>query len=126
MVDDLAPPVEVVGCRTVRDTDGVAWSSRNRYLSPEERRAARVLVRALEAGSAAVLGGDGRDADALRRVMAGMVRGEPLVHLDYAEVVDPHTLVPLDAVAPGTEVRLVLAAWVGGTRLIDNLGVTAP
>jgi pantoate--beta-alanine ligase len=113
MVTDLALPVTVVGCRTVRDTDGLAWSSRNRFLSVAERAAAAVLGRARH-------GGD------VRREMAATVAGEPLALLDYAEVVDADTLVPLDVLASGTEVRLVLAAWVGGTRLIDNVGVTVP
>jgi pantoate--beta-alanine ligase len=125
MVADLAFPVEVVGCRTVRDTDGLAWSSRNRHLSTEERRAATVLVRALEAGAAAIVGGE-RNAHEVGRLMAGIVAAEALALPDYAEVVDPDTLVPLDLVAPGAEVRLVAAAWLGTTRLIDNLGVTAP
>ena len=58
--------------------------------------------------------------------MAATVAAEPLALPDYAEVVDPDTLVPIDLVAPGTEVRLLVAAWVGATRLIDNVGVTAP
>jgi pantoate--beta-alanine ligase len=126
MVSDLALPVEVVGCRTVRDADGVAWSSRNSYLSPEERAAASVLVRALDAGAATIVDGRERHAADVRRTMSRVVAAEPLALLDYAEVVDPETLVSLDVVAPGAEVRLVLAAWVGGTRLIDNVGVTAP
>ncbi len=127
MVADLAVPVEVIGCRTVRDADGVAWSSRNRFLSSDERRAATVLVRALEAGAEAIVeGGRGRHAGDVRRVMTRTVAAEPLALIDYAEVVDPDTLVPLDVPAPGAEVRLMVAAWVGGTRLIDNVGVTAP
>jgi pantoate--beta-alanine ligase len=125
MAADLAVPVEVVGCRTVRDTDGLAWSSRNRHLSVEERGAATVLIRALEAGVEAILGGQ-RNAHEVGRLMAGIVAAEALALPDYAEVVDPETLVPLDLVAPGAEVRLVVAAWVGATRLIDNVGVTAP
>ena len=58
--------------------------------------------------------------------MARTVAAEPLALLDYAEVVDAETLTPLDVIAPGAEIRLLLAAWVGGTRLIDNVGVTAP
>ncbi len=124
MVADLGLPVAVVGCRTVRDHDGVAWSSRNGYLSAGERAAAPVLVRALDEG-ARVIGDHGRrHAHEVRKLMARIVAAEPLALLDYAEVVDADTLVPLDVVSPGTEVRLVLAAWVGGTRLIDNVGVT--
>ena len=125
MVSDLALPVAVVGCRTVRDTDGVAWSSRNAYLSPDERRAATVLGRALDAATEAIRAG-GRNAGEVRRLMAATVAAEPLALPDYAEVVDPDTLAPIDLLAPGTEVRLLVAAWVGATRLIDNVGVTAP
>ena len=121
MVADLAWPVEVVGCPTVRDDDGLAFSSRNAYLSVDERRAATVLYRALGEGAAAAAGGE-RQGEELCHRMAEVVAAEPLARLDYAEVVDGATLVPLRTVAG--EARLLLAAWVGGTRLIDNLGVT--
>lgn len=126
MVADLALPVQVIGCRTVRDHDGVAWSSRNAYLSAGERRAAPVLLRALRAGAEvlATPGGPHPGAE-VRRAMARLVAAEPLALPDYAEVVDPDTLTPLDVIPAGTEVRLVVAAWIGGTRLIDNLAVTA-
>jgi pantoate--beta-alanine ligase len=122
MVADLAWPVEVVGCPTVRDEDGLAFSSRNAYLSADERRAAAVLYRALSEAAAAVARGE-RKGDEVRRRMAEVVAGEPLARLDYAEVVDAATLVPLCTVAG--EARVLLAAWIGGTRLIDNLGVLA-
>ena len=105
---DLSLPVEVVGCPTVREPDGLALSSRNAYLSADERRAATVLYRALVAGGA---GGS----------MAEVVADEPLARLDYAAICDPETLAPLDQVVPGA--RLLIAAWLGRTRLIDNLGV---
>ena len=127
MVADLGVPVSVVGCRTVRDTDGVAWSSRNGYLSTEERAAAPVLIRALEAAAEAITGPSRqRHGGEVRRLLARTVAAEPLALLDCAEVVDADTLTPLDMIVPGAEVRLLLAAWVGGTRLIDNVGVTAP
>ena len=126
MASDLGFPMPVVGCRTVRDHDGLAWSSRNVYLSAEERAAAPVLLRALGGGVTAVVAGSERNAGAVRRLMAQTVAAEPLALLDYAEVVDPDTLVPLDVIAPGSEIRLLVAAWVGGTRLIDNVGVTVP
>jgi len=126
MVADLAFPVEVVGCRTVRDADGLALSSRNGFLSADERRAAPVLVRALEEAAGAIMANRERNAREVRRRMARTIVAEPLALLDYAEVVDPDTLVPLDVLAPGAEVRLVVAAWVGGTRLVDNLAVTVP
>ena len=104
MAADLSFPVEVVGCPIVREPDGLALSSRNAYLSAEERAAATVLYRALQAGAA------GDD-------MAAVVAAEPLARLDYAAAVDPATLAPVP-LAPGA--RLLIAAWVGKTRLIDN------
>jgi pantoate--beta-alanine ligase len=115
MAGDLSFPVEVVGCPTVRADDGLALSSRNAYLSAEERAAAPVLHRALRAGAEAVLaGGDGAAA------MAAVLATEPLVQPDYAVVVDAATLA-----RPGTgELRLLVAARLPSARLIDNLGVT--
>ena len=122
LVADLSLPVEVVACPTVRALDGVAVSSRNRHLSGDEREAAAVLLRALQAGAASILAGE-RDPGEVRALMGDIVEAEPLVELDYAEVVDAATLaVPekLDG-----ELRLLVAARVGTTRLIDNLGVRA-
>ncbi|MDQ3979899.1 MAG: pantoate--beta-alanine ligase [Actinomycetota bacterium] len=119
---DLSLPVEVVGCPTIRDTDGLALSSRNAYLSVGERRAATVLHRALRAAAEAVTRGE-RDAGRLRATMGDVVSSEPLARLDYAEVADPATLRPLERVTG--EARLLIAAWVGQTRLIDNRGVCA-
>jgi pantoate--beta-alanine ligase len=119
---DLSFPVDVVGCPTVRDPDGLALSSRNAYLSPDERRAATILYRALRAAADAEADADDPDADRLRSLMASTVAAEPLVRLDYAEVVDPATLEPLGLVTG--DARLLIAGWVGRTRLIDNLEVT--
>jgi len=127
MVADLSMPVEVAGCETVREDDGLAMSSRNAYLSPEQRAAAPVVHRALRAGAAAVLAGE-RDPAAVRAAIAGVVAQEPLAELDYAEVVSasdlsvPSTIDPSDALG----LRLLAAVRFGSTRLIDNLGVTAP
>ena len=128
MAADLGIPVTVVGCRTVRDHDGVAWSSRNGYLSvPRSGRRRRSSCGPSRRAPPPSRGaGRQRAAGEVRRLMARIVAAEPLALLDYAEVVDADTLTPLDVIAPGAEVRLLLAAWVGGTRLIDNLGVTAP
>jgi len=112
---DLSFPVEVVGCPTVREADGLAVSSRNRYLSADERMAATVLWRALAAAAAS---GE-RDGARLRGLMARYVSAEPSVELDYAEVADSLTLEPL--VSVDREARLLIAARVGSTRLIDNL-----
>ena len=123
LVADLSFPVEVVGCPTVRDPDGVACSSRNLRLSPAERAAASVLHRALAGAVAAMEDGE-RDAARLGRAMAETVTAEPLADLDYATVVGAADLVPLDPLEG--EVRALVAARVGGTRLLDNVGVTLP
>lgn len=123
MALDLSMPVEVVGCPIVREPDGLAMSSRNVYLSAEERAAAPVLLRALREGAALVAAGE-RDPQALRVRMSEIVMAEPLASLDYAEVVDAGTLQPLEAIAG--EVRLLVAAGFGRARLLDNLGATAP
>lgn len=123
LVADLSFPVDVVSCPTVRDVDGVALSSRNRFLGADERAAAPVLFRALRAGAASVLAGELDPAEVASLVVA-IVEAEPLVTLDYAEVVDAATLeVPekLDG-----ELRLLVAARLGQIRLIDNLGVVVP
>jgi pantoate--beta-alanine ligase len=120
MAFDLSFPVEIVGCPIVREDDGLAMSSRNVYLSDDERAQAPVLHRALEAGAAAIRGGE-HEARPVRELMAGIVGDARLARLDYAEVVDAHTLEPV-ADASG-EVRLLVAARFGSTRLLDNLGV---
>jgi len=123
LVADLDLPVEVVGCPTVRDPDGLALSSRNAYLSADERRVAPLLHRALDAGAAALRGG--AEPDAARAAMHALLSGEPAFTVQYAEAVDPDTLEPLAAALPtGGTARLLVAARLGRTRLIDNLGVT--
>jgi len=118
MVRDLQLPVEIVPGPTVREADGLAMSSRNAYLSPDERRAATVLHRALRAAETAVAAGE-RCADAVRRRMQDVLTAEPLARVEYAEVVDAESFQPVRSF----EGRLVLplAVRVGGTRLIDNL-----
>jgi pantoate--beta-alanine ligase len=125
MAADLDQPVTVVGCPIVREPDGLALSSRNVYLSPEQRAAAAVLNRALRAGAALVESGE-RDTEAVAAHMASVVGSEPLASLDYAEVVDPDTLEQLVALESGRPVRLLVAAGLGTTRLLDNLGVLVP
>lgn len=120
LVADLSMPVTVVGCPTVREADGLAMSSRNAYLTAEERAAAPVLHQALQTGKAAIEGGE-RDPDAVVAAMEAVVAAEPLAELDYAAVVDaatfevPHPL-------SGT-LRLLAAARFGKARLLDNLGL---
>lgn len=121
MVQDLSLPVEVVACPTVREPDGLAMSSRNVYLGPDERAAAPVVYRALRAGAAAIEAGE-RDPATVRELMVDIIEAEPLAQLDYAEVVDadsftvPHLLTG--------NLRLLAAVRFGRARLIDNVGVT--
>jgi len=119
MVADLNVPVEIRPVATVREPDGLAMSSRNRYLDSEHRRAAVVLSRALEAASRAVLEGE-RDADRVRQILQQTVELEPLATLDYAEVVDALTLDSTRQVGPGCAAVALIAAKVGPARLIDN------
>jgi pantoate--beta-alanine ligase len=121
MAFDLSLPVEVIGCPTVREPDGLAMSSRNVYLSPAERAAAPILHQALQAGQRAIEAGE-RDPAEVRAVMVDVVGTEPLADLDYAEVVDAATFAVPDPLA-GT-LRLLVAARFGGARLIDNVGAT--
>ena len=118
MAHDLHLDSEIVVCPIVREADGLAMSSRNAYLSPDERRAANVLHRALDAARAAIERGE-RDALRLTAAMRENVRREPLAQLDYAEVVDAESLEPV------TRLRrtclALLAARFGATRLLDNL-----
>jgi pantoate--beta-alanine ligase len=117
MVADLDVPVEIRGCPIVREPDGLAMSSRNAYLSPEERRAAPVLHRALEAAATRYCAGE-RRVSALREVMAQTLAAEPLARVDYAAVVDPSSFQELEGEVDVA--RLCLAVFFGRTRLIDN------
>jgi pantoate--beta-alanine ligase len=117
MARDLHFDVEIVPGPTVREADGLAMSSRNAFLSGEERRAAPVLHRALRAAEAAIDGGE-RRGDEVRRVLRQAVEGEPLARLEYAEVVDAESFQPVAAIAG--RVVLPIAARFGRTRLIDN------
>jgi pantoate--beta-alanine ligase len=117
LVRDLDLPVELVGCPIVREPDGLAMSSRNAYLLPEERTAAASLHRALRAATEAWRRGE-RDAGALRGILRDVLASEPRVRIDYVSVADPHTFQErTTAMAPSL---LLVAAYVGQTRLIDN------
>jgi pantoate--beta-alanine ligase len=115
MIRDLDFPVSVEVVETVRAEDGLALSSRNRFLSPAERRAARGIPRALEAAASAAE----RGIDAVVAAAQGALMGEELVELDYLRLVNPATFGPLDDGYRGPAVVLI-AARVGTTRLIDN------
>jgi pantoate--beta-alanine ligase len=121
MAADLDQPVEVVGCPIVRDPDGLAMSSRNVFLAPDEREAALAIPAALRHARSTW----GGDADLARRELRHTLSTAPLVRLDYAEVVDPETLEPIEGVAQGP-VQALVAAYIGGTRLIDNSRLEPP
>jgi len=123
MAADLSFPVEIVSCPTVRENDGLALSSRNAYLTPEERAAAPVVYRALREAAARIGAGE-TDPAAVREAMRAAIAAEKLAELDYAEVVDAHELIVPDRLTG--EVRLLVAARFGRARLIDNVGVTVP
>lgn len=117
MALDLALPTEIVACPTVREPDGLALSSRNVHLSPEQRAAAPVLHRALLAARGSWEAGE-RDADALRARMRAVLASEPLAEPDYVSLADGLTLAELDRV--DGPALLSLAVRFGTTRLIDN------
>jgi pantoate--beta-alanine ligase len=117
MVRNLNFDLDLVVCPTVREPDGLALSSRNRYLSPEERTRALVLSKALNAISATYRAGE-KDTAHLLEAGRSVIATEPEVRLDYLEIVDWDTLLPLTEGRPGALVAV--AAHVGNTRLIDN------
>jgi pantoate--beta-alanine ligase len=119
MVADLDFPIEIRAVATVREPDGLAMSSRNRYLDANERRAAVILWKALEAASRAVERGE-RDADRVRQILRETLESEPLATLDYAELADAETLVPVQVLKPERPTVALIAAKVGPARLIDN------
>jgi len=118
MVRDLAFNVDIVVCPTVREPDGLALSSRNQRLNPDERKAATVLYRALEAARAEWRAGR-TEAEHLRATMRGVIEAEPLARLDYVSAAHPVTLRELDG--PANHALLSMAVFVGSVRLIDNL-----
>jgi pantoate--beta-alanine ligase len=118
MSRDLDFPVEVVICPIVREADGLAMSSRNVYLSAEERQAATVLSRALTSARKAYEEGE-RNADRLRQLMTEVINSEPLARLQYVSCADNETLLELDQLTGRT--LLSMAVFLGRTRLIDNL-----
>jgi pantoate--beta-alanine ligase len=118
MVADLNFPVEIAACPIVREPDGLAMSSRNAYLNRDERVRALVLQRSLQKVREQFLAGE-RSAAKLISIGKGVFAGEPVVRLDYFEIVDPDTLEPIERVSQ--KALVAVAAYVGKTRLIDNL-----
>jgi pantoate--beta-alanine ligase len=118
MVADLDIPVRIVAVETVREADGLALSSRNRRLTPDERRIAPALFQALEAGRDRIAGGCESAAEARDAVLLRL--GErPRIRVEYVEVVDAEGMTPVERVAG--PVRIAAAVWLGTTRLIDNV-----
>lgn len=119
MVRDLNFPLRLVVVPTMRERDGLAMSSRNKYLNAEERAQATVLWRALERARAVVRGAKGAvEAAGLKAELARLIATQPAARLDYVEFFDPESLRPVEEVRRGA--RLALAVFVGRTRLIDN------
>jgi pantoate--beta-alanine ligase len=118
MTRDLNFSTEIVACPTIREPDGLAMSSRNVYLSPEQRAAATVLYRALQAAKAAYGAGE-RNADSLRQAMNDVVASEPLADLQYVSCADHETLQELEHVT--RRALISIAVHFGTTRLIDNV-----
>jgi len=118
MARDLNFPIEIIAVPTVREEDGLAMSSRNSYLSPEERLAATVLYRSLEAAASLIESGE-NSTGVIREEMEQVISTEPLVNLEYVTICDNIYLQPLSELSG--EVLLALAARVGRARLIDNM-----
>lgn len=117
MVRDLNMNVEVVGCPIIRETDGLAKSSRNTYLSPEERAAALVLSRAVKLGRDLVAGGE-TSAAAVISAMTGLIEAEPLARIDYVQVVSWDSIEVVENIEG--PILCAMAVYIGKTRLIDN------
>ena len=118
MIADLDLPVELAVCPVVREPDGLAMSSRNRYLSPQERQQALVLRRSLDAVEQAIAAGE-RHPKVLVAKAQSILAAQPEVRIDYIAAVDWATLLPVEQALPGT--LFAVAAWVGKMRLIDNM-----
>ena len=117
MVRDLSYGIEIVACPIVREADGLARSSRNTYLNPEERQAALVLSKAVFRGQELAASGL-RDAGALVEEMTSLIAAEPLARIDYVSAVDGETMLPVKEIRNGALVAM--AVYIGRTRLIDN------
>ena len=123
MVRDVDFDLEVVGCPTVREEDGLAKSSRNTYLNEEERIAARKLSRSLRAAQDAIAAGE-NSSEKLKAIITEGLSDEPLFKIDYVEAVDGLTMKPVDKVKDGD--LIAIAVWDSTTRLIDNFLVGDP
>jgi pantoate--beta-alanine ligase len=118
MVRDLNVPVKLLFGETLRDSDGLAKSSRNAYLSPEQRQVAQAIPRALESASAAVRNGE-RDAVRLAGQVRDQLESAGVTSIQYIEIFHPDTLLPLTRIE--SSARMAVALYIGNTRLIDNI-----
>ncbi len=125
LAQDMLLGIRVMGVPTVREADGLAFSSRNAYLSPAERKAAVAVPQAVRAAQEAIARGEQRPA-ALVEAMCSILRRAADARVEYAEVVDADTLQPMEAIAPGQRVLVAVAAYFGNTRLIDSVFTQAP
>lgn len=121
MVFDLNFPVNIIGVPIVRESDGLAKSSRNTYLSSEERKAATILYKAIQEGKQYI--NRGASADSIINVMTNIVNTEPLAKIDYISVVDAITMQPVQEIT--APVLVAIAIYIGSTRLIDNFSFDA-
>ena len=121
MVFDLNFPVNIIGVPIVRESDGLAKSSRNTYLSSEERKAATILYKAIQEGKQYI--NRGASADSIINVMTNIVNTEPLAKIDYISVVDAITMQPVQEIT--APVLVAMAVYIGSTRLIDNFSFDA-
>ena len=117
MVRDLNMDIKVVGCPIVRETDGLAKSSRNTYLSSEERQAALILSKTLKLGKELISNGE-RNTGAIINAMTTNIETEPLAKIDYVKIVDSETMQPVNKI--DRPVLCAMAVYIGKTRLIDN------
>ena len=130
VVNDLVKrhrfPVEIVACPTVRQIDGLALSSRNVYLTEEQRVDATVLYRALAAGAELISDGE-KNSENLKKLISEIVTNESKGDLDYVGIVDSETFTPLDSLNDsGKQIRILIACDFGTARLIDNIGAVIP
>lgn len=121
MVRDLNFNLEIVGCPIIREEDGLAKSSRNTYLSPEERQAAVILHKGLEKGEELVRAGE-KSAAVVKKAIRDVIESEPLARIDYVDIVDFDNIQEIDTL--GDSVLAAVAVYIGKTRLIDNFIVT--
>lgn len=124
MVRDLDFPIKIVECPLIREKSGLALSSRNKYLSPEEKKEALVLSRSLKAAKDAVA--KGKSAAETKRLIAKIIATSPLAKVDYISVCDRGTLEEVKTFKKGQKILVALAVYFGTTRLIDNVWLTTP